>query len=40
MIFLFDNHPIDNNANEWTTYVRIFAKKSFLKNLVLTILLE
>ena len=26
-LILFDNHPIDNNANEWTTYVRIFAKK-------------
>ena len=26
-LILFDNHPIGNNANEWTTYVRIFAKK-------------
>ncbi len=26
-LILFDNHPVDDNAKEWKTYIRIFAKK-------------
>ena len=26
-LILFDNHPIEENAKEWQSYIRIFAKK-------------
>ena len=26
-LIIFDNHPIDENANEWKSYIRVFAKK-------------
>ena len=26
-LIIFDNHPIDENADEWKSYLRVFAKK-------------
>lgn len=26
-LIIFDNHPIDENADEWSSYLRVFAKK-------------
>ena len=26
-LIIFDNHPIDENADEWNSYLRVFAKK-------------
>ena len=26
-LIIFDNHPIDENAEEWNSYLRVFAKK-------------
>ena len=26
-LIIFDNHPIKNNASEWNSYLRVFAKK-------------
>ncbi|MFL2982977.1 MAG: hypothetical protein ACJZ12_01125 [Candidatus Neomarinimicrobiota bacterium] len=30
-LILFDNHPISNNAEEWQSFLRIFAKKILLQ---------
>ncbi len=26
-LIIFDNHPVDENADEWNSYLRVFAKK-------------
>ena len=31
-LIIFDNHPIEDNADEWNSYLRVFAKNIITEN--------